>query len=200
MRNYVIGKALAIIKKNNPEYSDEKMEILEYGLTGLYILITKTVIIFFIAYLLGILKELIIFTLIYNLLRAPSFGIHASKSWICLVASTVSFISITYICTLVVIPLWLKIILGIFGTLYMFRYSPADTEKRPIVSPKRRKIYKTISTIVAFSLTIVSIFITNSFLANACILSIILQCVLISPITYKLAHQQYDNYRYYQFD
>ena len=50
---------------------------------------TKTIIICIIAACLGILKELIIFTLIYNFIRMPSFGMHASNSTWCLIASTV---------------------------------------------------------------------------------------------------------------
>ena len=61
MKEFVVNNSLAIIKKSHPEFSSEKMEILEYGLTGFYIFISKTIIIFLVAYFLGILKELIIF-------------------------------------------------------------------------------------------------------------------------------------------
>ena len=55
-RDYIVGGSLNLIKKDNPDYSDEKLEILEYGLTGLYIFISKSIVIFTIAYFLGILR------------------------------------------------------------------------------------------------------------------------------------------------
>ncbi len=200
VRDLFISNSMNLIRKNKPNYTKEKLEELEYGLTGLYILISKSIIIFSIAYLLGILKELIIFTLIYNLVRLPSFGIHASKSWVCLVVSTSLFIGLTYICTILNVNIVLKFILGLIGIIYMSKYSPADTEKRPIVNSKRRKVYKIISTIMATILVIVSVFVDNNFISNCCLFGLILQCAMISPITYKLSNQQYDNYKSYQFD
>ena len=89
MRKKFISSSLRAIKRKYPEYLDEKLDELRYGLEGLYILVTKSVIIFGIAYLLGILWELIIFTVLYNIIRATSFGIHATKSWICLVTEQI---------------------------------------------------------------------------------------------------------------
>ena len=42
MRDYIVSGSLNLIKRDNPDYSDEKLEILEYGLTGLYIFISKS--------------------------------------------------------------------------------------------------------------------------------------------------------------
>lgn len=198
MREYVIGGSLRLIKSNNPDYDDEKMEILEYGLTGLYILITKSIIIFTIAYFLGILKELIIFTLIYNCLRSVSFGIHATSSTKCLILSTLSFIGFTYLAKFIVLPIGFKVIFGLIGLIYILIYSPADTEKRPIISSKRRTVYKILSTIIAFIMVVCSIVVNSTFISNSCTLALIMQCAMISPITYKLTNQQYDNYKNYQ--
>ena len=197
MRKKFISSSLRAIKRKYPEYSDEKLDELRYGLEGLYILVTKSVIIFGIAYLLGILWELIIFTVLYNIIRATSFGIHATKSWICLVSSLMIFIGATYLSTVLVIPTGAKIILGILTVIYIHIYSPADTKKRPIVSPKRRFVYKTVSTVIACIYTIICVVITNNFLANSLLFALIIQCLMISPLTYKLSGQPYDNYKTY---
>ena len=197
MQKKFISSSLRAIKRKYPEYSDEKLGELRYGLEGLYILVTKSVIIFGIAYLLGILWELIIFTVLYNIIRATSFGIHATKSWICLVSSLMIFIGATYLSTVLVIPTGTKIILGILTVLYIHIYSPADTKKRPIVSPKRRFVYKTVSTVIACIYTIICVVITNNFLANSLLFALIIQCLMISPLTYKLSGQPYDNYKTY---
>ena len=41
MRELFITNSLNSIKNKNPNYDKEKLEVIEYGLTGLYILITK---------------------------------------------------------------------------------------------------------------------------------------------------------------
>ena len=198
MKEVFINNSMNLIHKYYPEYSEVKLAELKYGLLGLYLMITKSIIIFGIALYLGIFKELLIFTVIYNILRAPSFGIHASKSWICLVSSATIFILSAYLSASIVIPINVKIILGIIGIIFMHKNSPADTAKKPIVSPKRRMIYKTISTFIAIIFVIASIVVENNFLANSFILSLILQNIMISPTTYKIFGETYDNYKSYQ--
>ena len=197
MRKYIIGNCMKIVADNNPDLDKTKLDEIEYGLISIYILITKLIIIFALAYILGIFKEVIIFSFIYAIIRTPSFGIHASKSWICLLVSSIVFIGMPYINLNITIPLTLKIILGIISTLLILKNSPADTHKRPIVNPKRRKIYKLISTIIAIAFTVISIIINNNFISNCLISSLLIQCVIISPLTYKLFKMPYNNYKNY---
>lgn len=197
MREYIISNSLNLIKKENPNYSDEKMEILEYGLTGLYIFISKSIVIFTIAYFLGILKELIIFMIIYNLIRSVSFGMHATSSTICLISSAISFLSATYFCKNYLIPIGFKIVFGIIGIIYIYLHSPADTEKRPIINSKRRLTYKLLSTFIALLMVICSILIENDFISNSCTISLLIQCFMISPFAYRITGQKYDNYKDY---
>ena len=198
MRDVFINNSMSVIKRYYPDYSDVKLAELKYGLLGLYLLISKSIIIFGIALFLGIFKELLVFTIIYNIIRLPSFGIHASKSWICLVASTSVFLLSAYFSTKLTIPINFKIILGIIGIILIQKNSPADTAKKPIVSPKRRMIYKIISTIVAIIFVISSIIIDNNLLSNSFILALLLQCVITAPTTYKVCGETYDNYKSYQ--
>lgn len=198
MKEVFINNSINLIHKYYPDYDDVKLEELKYGLLGLYLLITKSIIIFGIAFFLGIFKELLIFMLIYNLLRAPSFGIHASKSWICLVSSTLIFIIATYLSVHIIIPINLKVIFGFIGIILIHKNSPADTAKRPIVSHKRRLIYKTISTMVAIAFVISSIVINNNFFANSFMFSLLIQCIFTSPTTYKIFGEPYDNYKSYR--
>ena len=197
MRDYIVNGSLILIKKDNPDYSEEKLEILEYGLTGLYIFVSKSIVIFTVAYFLGILKELIIFMLIYNLIRSVSFGMHATSSTACLIASTVSFLSATYLCKHFIIPIGFKVIFGIISIIYVYLHSPADTEKRPIVSPKRRLIYKLLSTLIAFIMVTCSIIVDDVFISNSFIIALLMQCFMISPFAYRITGQKYDNYKDY---
>ena len=90
-----------------------------------------------------------------------------------------------------------KIIIGIIFTIGIMLYSPADTKKRPIVNKKRRKIYKILSTIISILYVVLSLIIKNTYIENCFIFAIILQNILISPITYKLFKLPYDNYKEY---
>ncbi len=197
VKDLIITGSLNLIRSNKPEYNEEKIEQIEYGLAGLYLAISKTIVIFIIAALLGILKELIIFTLIYNIIRMPSFGMHASNSTWCLIASTTMFISFSYLSTLINIPINIKLILGIIGIIIVFKNSPADTEKRPIINPKRRLIYKLISSLISVTFVILSLVVQNNFWSNCFILSLLLQSIMIMPTTYKIFNQPYDNYKTY---
>ena len=197
VKDLIIDNSLSLIRSNRPDYSEEKIEEIEYGLVGLYLTISKTIVIFIIAALLGVLKELIIFTLIYNVIRMPSFGMHASSSTWCLIASTTMFLGFSYLSTMISIPINVKVILGIIGIILIFKNSPADTEKRPIVNPKRRLVYKLISTGIAVTFVILSLVIQNDFWSNCFILGLLLQCFMTAPTTYKLFGQPYDNYKTY---
>ena len=183
------------IIKEKKNFNDKKLSEIEYGLTGLYLTISKLIVIVVVALILGIFKEMITFLLIYNILRMPSFGIHATKSWICLVSSLIIFIGFPILCINIKLTTTIKIIIGFFGCILMFKNSPADTKKRPIVNHKRRLIYKIISTILAIIFVTLSILIKNNYISNCLIFGLVLQNILISPLTYKIFKQPYNNYK-----
>ena len=194
MKKYIIGKCMNIIRKEK-NYDEEKLAEIEYGLVGIYLTFSKLIIITLLALILGIFKEMIIFLLIYNIIRMPSFGIHATKSWICLLVSTVGFIGIPWLCLNISIPDILKIVVGIIGIILMFKNSPADTKKRPIVNPKRRLVYKIISGLIAIAYVILSFIVKDNFISNGLLFSLVLQNIVISPLTYKIFKQPYNNYK-----
>ena len=193
MKKYIINKCVCYIK-NNTNYNDVQISEIKYGLEGIYLTITKMIIIFIIAFILNIFNEVIILLLIYNVLRLPSFGLHATKSWICLVSSSIIFIGIPYLCLFFKIPIIFRSIISAVGILLMFKNAPADTYKRPIVSKKRRNKLKFISTILTIIYGFCTIFIKNNYILNCCLFSIILQNCMISPTTYKLFKLPYNNY------
>ena len=197
MKDLVIDNSLNIIKKYHPNYSNVKMAEIEYGLVGLYLTSTKTVIIFGIAILLGIFKELLILTIFYNIIRSTSFGMHAANSIICLLTSSAMFLGGAYLCSILIIPINIRIILSMLGIILIFKNSPADTKKRPIINPKRRQIYKIISTIIAIIFTLLIILLQNNLIINCLLFALIYQAIMVSPTTYKIFNQSYDNYKNY---
>lgn len=195
MRKKVINRLMTFIEKRK-KINDIEREQIIYGLESIYILVTKLIFIFIVALLLGIFKEMIIFLLLFNVIRTFAFGLHATKSWICLFVSTLVFIILPFAATKVIIPVIIKIISGIILTLLILKNSPADTYKRPIVNKKRRIILKTLSTSIAVIYVIISLF-TNNFISNCLLFSLLLEAIFISPLTYKIFKLPYNNYLKY---
>ena len=185
-----------LIKKNG-NYDEDQLAIIKYGLEGIYLTITKLIIILLLAYLLNIIKEVIIFLIIYNIIRMPSFGLHATKSWICLLSSTIIFIGLPIVCKYIYISNSIKVIIGLILILFIYKNAPADTLKRPIVNPKRRLFYKYCSTFIAIIFIYCSILINNNFLSNCFIFTLLVQCFITAPTTYKLFNLPHNNYLTY---
>ena len=193
MKNFVINKCISYIKKYN-DYSSDEISIIRYGLEGIYLSITKVIIIIILSILLGIFKEVIVFLLLFNIIRSTAFGLHATKSYICLISSLLIFILVPYLLIYININMYIKSIVSIVCILYVYKYSPSDTAKRPIVSRKRRLIYKSISTLICIGYSFILLFINNNFLSNALLFSMIVECFMISPIIYKIFKLPYNNY------
>ncbi len=193
MKKVVIDKTIKLIKENG-NYTDEKLAEIKYGLEGLYLTISKLIIIALLAWLLGIFKEVVIFLIIYNVIRTTSFGLHATKSWICLLSSTIIFIGFPIICKYLIFNNYIKLIIGLILILFIYMNSPADTHKRPIVNPKRRLFFKYSSTFIAIIFVYCSILLNDNFLSNCFILSLLVQSFMISPTVYKIFKLPYNNY------
>lgn len=199
MKNYIINNTMNYILKYN-NYDKIKQEELKYGLVGIYLLISKLIVILILSIILGIFKEVIIFTIIYIPIRAVSFGLHATKSWICLISSTTIFIGLPFISRYLVISTYIKSIIGIISIIMMYKNSPADTHKRPIINKNRRLFFKYSSVIIAIIYTALSMFINNTFITNCLLFSLIIQCFLTSPLIYKIFKLPYNNYKNFKFD
>lgn len=193
MKNLIINKSMNYIKKYN-NYSDSKLAEIEYGLMGLYLTFSKIIVISIVAIILGIFKEMLIFMFLFNAIRTTAFGLHATKSWVCLLSSILIFIIIPILCVYITINLYLKIVIGILQIVFIYKNAPADTKKRPIVNKKRRHILKLISTINSIIYVSISIIIKNNFISNCLIFSLILENCLISRTVYKIFKLPYDNY------
>ena len=196
MKKFVIKNLLKYIK-NNKQYSAEELEAIEYGLSNLYLQITKTIVITAIAIVLKIFIPYLIFIITYNIIRLPSFGIHAKKSWQCWISSIIIFNAFPYLITITNFNAYIKILILLIAIMYITYYSPADTEKRPIISSKRRKTYKIASCILSTIYSFLCLYIKDQIVSNAFLFSLVLQCFIISPFTYKLFGQTYNNYKEY---
>ena len=197
MREKFLKKSIASVKKKYPYYTEEKLEEIEYGLDAIYLNIPKTIIIFGLAIILGIFKDMILLLTFYGILRTFAFGMHASKSWHCLVISTVMFIGGGLVCKYIIIPYYVKIIISILSLICIIKYAPADTHKRPLINAKRRKIYKIVSSIIALIYVVLIIIFVNKDISMYLTMGILEAVLMIHPITYKVFQMPYANYKHY---
>ena len=77
--------------------SDYDKKKVKYGLEGLYLTITKMVLLTILALLLNMFKEFILVVVFFNVIRYTGFGFHAEKSYQCLLFSTFNFIAIPFL-------------------------------------------------------------------------------------------------------
>lgn len=197
MKDYFINHSITLIRECNPNIDEEKVEVIKYGLLGTYLTITKILIILLMAFFLDMLVEVLLFLIFYNIIRLFSFGLHATKSWICLLSSSIVFLGVPYLCVHLVLPIYIKVLIGTITIFFMFKNSPADTHKRPIVSPRRRFVYKSLSTLFSIVYAYLAIFVDNNFYANCFSLAPVVQCFIISPMVYRFFGLPYDNYKTY---
>ena len=185
------------IKKQYPNYSEGKLDEIMYGVEGIYLTITKMIIIFICAFMLGVAKELLLLLIAFNFIRLFAFGMHADKSWICLLFSGLLFLSGAVLAKNIVINKPILYILYLISFILVAIYAPADTVKRPLIKKKKRIRFKILSVIVVICYFIITLLITNNLIINVLIFGLIIECILISPFTYKAFKMPYRNYKNY---
>ena len=195
MKEVIINNIMLNIK-NNKDYTEQKLNEIRYGLEALYLTSTKIAVIYIIAVILNSYKELTLIFLLYGTLRLTGFGIHAKSSKECWISSLLIFVPIPYLLKFIFIPKYINIILSIIGTILLLIYSPADTEKRPLIHKKKRIIYKILTTTISTIYTILNIITKDNILSNIITFSILLEAIIVLPISYKLFGLKYNNYLY----
>lgn len=198
MKNIFINSCMSIITDYNKNLSRKEIDTMKYGLEGLYLTITKLIIIFIISLILGIFKEVLLLILIFNGIRLTSFGVHAKRSIDCLISSIMFFLIFPILCIKLTIPLFIKQILFIPLVILIGIFAPADTEKRPLKNKKKRTIYKVLSIIISIIYMSLSLIIKDNTLSNCFIFALIIQIIVILPITYKIFGVSYNNYKKYE--
>lgn len=196
MKKKFLYSSMELITRNK-QYSQDEIDIMLYGLETIYLTVTKLIIIFLTAYLLGIFKEMILLLVSYNIIRSQSFGIHASKSIYCLISSLIMFIGGALICKYSVIPFNIMIFLSIVCNICLLFFAPADTHKRPLVNEKKRKRFKLVSSSFGVIYTVLIIIFRNYSIVNYLLFGMIEAVIMILPITYKVFKLPYNNYKNY---
>lgn len=197
MREKFLNGSIKRISKKYPDYDEERLEVISYGLEALYITFTKSVVIFSLAFILGVIKEVFLILLFYNILRTTAFGMHAKKSSQCYIISILFFIGGALLCKYVGINIYAKMIITILSFISIVLYAPADTYKRPLLNEKKRKIYKIITVINSLIFVICIIVFRDNIVSNYLVMGLLDASLMIHPLMYRVFQLPYNNYKTY---
>lgn len=198
MKEKIMNFCMNLIENSKPNLSKKDKDKIRYGLEGLYLTITKIIVITIVAYLLGILKEYLILLITFNGIRLFGFGVHAKKSIHCLISSLLFFILFPVLCKYLYIPIYIKKIITIPIIILIGILAPADTEKRPLKNKNKRFLYKYLTIIIASIYMYLSVNIDNNTISNSFMFAIIIQIIIMLPITYKMFGVSYNNYKKFE--
>lgn len=189
--NYLTNK----IRKQIPEFTDEKTEEINYGLQLLIGELPKTFIFILISILLGVFKEFLITIIVIFPYRAFSGGFHLKTHLGCILGTSMFYCGIAYISKLSLFSYNTKciltILIWIFGILMCRLYAPADTENVPILRKKERKTKRILSYIVLTITLIIGAVIKNNTISNIIILGMLVQSIMISKLAYRITNNKY---------
>lgn len=197
MKNKLLDNIINSMRKEL-KYDEIKLKEIRYGLESFYLTISKITVIFIISIFIKTTKELALLFLFYGLLRLTGFGAHAKKTIQCWIISVILFACFPLLIKFLYIPKILSIILSLFLLIFIYKYAPADTEKRPLINKKKRELYKYLSVLICLIYISIIIYTSNQFISNLLLFSILTETIFILPITYKLLNLKYNNYLYYK--
>lgn len=195
-KKFLEGSINSIVKKY-PDYDNDKIEEIAYGLEAIYLTFTKTIVIFSLAFILGVFKEMLLVLLFYNIIRTTAFGMHAKKSFQCLILSTIMFVGGALICKYINFNMYVKITATLLSFICLIKYAPADTYKRPLINAKKRKIYKFLTIITSFIYVILIIIFNDNIISNYLMLGLLESTLMIHPLVYRVFQLPYNNYKNY---
>ena len=183
------------IRKEMPEIDDERAEVINYGLQNIVGEIPKIFLLFIIAYILGMLKEVLFMFIVLIPYRGASGGFHLKTHLGCILGTTAFYCGNVFLSQHVILDDITKYILigisWIFGMLMIKLYAPTDTENVPILSKNDRK-KKQIIAYIAYSIGLIAaLLIQDNVISNIVLFGNLLQTLTITKLAYRLTKNKY---------
>ena len=183
------------IRKEMPEIDDERAEVINYGLQNIVGEIPKIFLLFIIALVLGMFKEVLFMFLVLTPYRGAAGGFHLKTHLGCIFGTTAFYCGIVLLSQHIILDDITKYILigisWIFGMFMIKLYAPADTENVPILSKKDRKKKKMIAYITYSLGLIAALLIQDNVISNILLFGNLLQTLTITKLAYRLTKNKY---------
>lgn len=197
MKEKFVNSSINFISKYQ-ECDDLKLKRLKYGLEGIYSLIVKLIVVLIIATLTKTIKETALLILFYAGIRTFSYGIHAKSNLTCWITTLITYNVFPYVISTFTISKPVGYIILAIALISMILWAPADTPKRPLIRKKHRLKCKILSCMIVLIYTIIFSFSNISIINNAMLFALLIQLLIINPLTYKITNTQFNNYKYYK--
>lgn len=196
MKEKFVDSSIKFITKYQ-ECDDLKLKKLNYGLQGLYSLVVKLTVVIIIAIISKTIPQTLLFLLFYSGIRTFSYGLHAKSNIACWIITITFYNIIPYLIKSIVIPNSISYITLVVALISMILWAPADTPKKPLIHKDRRTKCKILSIIVVIIYALIIVLNNNHIVKNALTYALIIQCIFINPLTYKISNTTFNNYKYY---
>lgn len=180
----------AIIEKVGGIEKD-KTEIINYGVTALISEIYKTIILIILSLILGVFVPIMTAFIAFGFYRSLAGGIHARSHTSCLLTTLAILFSAVYVSS--VLPTGnVFIYTSIFAVNFItaLLYAPSDTEAKPIVSKKQRKMLKFAAIVTVSLYYAISLYLQNYY-ANIISVASLAESIMVLPIIYRLTKNNY---------
>lgn len=196
MKGIFLNNYINMIKKNNPSFSKDELDKIRYGIEGIYLTVTKLVIIILLGFLFNILYEIFLLLLFYNFLRFFGFGYHAKNSTECLIISITLFVFLPLLISKELLLFNYKWSIICLCLINFLLFAPSDTKKRPMIN-KKKKLFRKISVILITLIYSIFIPYVDYKLSSILLSSIVIQSIMVNPFIYMVTKQPYNNYKNY---
>jgi len=171
---------------------------MKLGIETILTNVTKGIIVYGIAIILGLFLQTLILHVAYMVVRRYSYGLHANSSTVCSVISVILFIGTPILCQYIPFTSLIVIGCGLLFITLLYLYAPADTDKSPIIGAERRRSLRIKSIVACSVITGVAFLYPDPFIKSLLMLGMAIQIVMILPLTYKLLKRSVKNYEQYE--
>ncbi len=188
--NYNEKLADIISTKINAYTKKDKINYLKmkYGIEIFLINFSKMLLVFSISFFSKTFLQTSLMVITFWILRKSSFGLHSKKSFICTLISLFMFNAIPIIVKHFYINKYVIFFTVIVLSVFLIKYSPAETEGHPILNKDK---LKKIIFIKCMVLTFIILIIPNNYYRILLACTLLCQVMGVLPITYKLLKRRY---------
>lgn len=182
----------------NLNLTDRDMAKLTIGITLFLFNVFELLLVIALAVFLGVIKETILFSIMFAPLRMLAAGVHCRTGRACIATTLLFYVGSSLISAYCPISSIYCFAVEFICLMVLAKYAPADTESRPIIEKKRRMKIKIKTVSVALLIMFLTAFSHDMTIINCGMFALIIESISILPATYKLFSYKYNNYITYE--
>ncbi|MBC1285765.1 accessory gene regulator B family protein [Listeria booriae] len=179
------------------EVDEDRFAIVKYGVEIFLVNVTKGIIVYLAAALLGMLWQTLVVHLSYLMIRRHSFGLHAKTSLGCTITSVVMFVILPYFVKEVQLSEWMIVLISGLILLNIAIFAPSDTENMPLFNAQKRHVLRRKSILNTIFVLLLMLLIPIGEIKILILYGMFVQVIMIHPWTYKIMKRSYNNYEKY---